>query len=256
MDFKTIILIILIICIIGAIIFLGIKIMNTPTTPKISDHTDISNNLNNDSDIVPSPSPRVQNTTNINNPSSDVENTIQSNEGINFSKEQLTQIYGTGLIINNNNPQKEFDVQYYDVGLSMEGNTKAFYSVPANWNRIDTKAVDPDSGANVTCECSKTSSFIDEVYEETTYEDVLNGFIERERNNSQNPNSLQFYTRELTNDGGTYTVLIKNDGFATTSYLIYIKDLYEYHLAFTSSTEAHEGLTNVINNIFNSFKIR
>ena len=74
---------------------------------------------------------------------------------------------------------------------------------------------------------------------------------------SQDSDDVSFSTRTLTNDNGDYTVIVKKDGFAVVSYIVYIKGLYEYHLKFTTSVDNYNDvMISKIDNVFNSFIIR
>ena len=96
-----------------------------------------------------------------------------------FTNEELTQIYGTGLFINNNNPKTNFEKNnYYRTGFTLDSTAKATYYVPVGWTRDEQKTVDPASGAYVEPKCSKTGIFMNQVYDETTYEAVINAFFD------------------------------------------------------------------------------
>ena len=273
MDIKTILLVILILAVIGGVIFAGIKIMTAPSN--IIDETEIiqeettSKKTNTENTISNSVDNQISNTIENNlvensiltendtsNTVQNQTNTSQISSGLTFSNEELTTIYGTGLAVTNINPKTDFpEGTFSSISFTLPGNAIASFYTPSTWKRNETKLYDPISGANVECFAQKTGEIMDEMYNETTYEDVINAFIESEKSKATNPD-IEFTTRTLNTDGGNFTVIVKNDGFATTSYIIFIKGLYEYHLTFsTSADDYNENTINLINNIFSSYKI-
>ena len=268
MDIKTILLIILILGVIGGVIFAGVKIMTAPsniveepaaTSQQSLPRETVKNNVTND--VTNEVTNTISNTTitertTENKIDNSTTNTSQISGGLTFSNEELTTIYGTGLSITNNNPKTDFiEGTFSNISFSLPGNAIANFWTPSTWKRNETKLYDPISGANVECFAQKTGDFMEQMYSETTYEQVIEAFIENEKSKAINPD-IEFTTRELVTNGGKFPIIVKDDGFATTSYIIFIKGLYEYHLTFSTSAEDYNATTiELINNIFSSYKI-
>lgn len=255
-DIKTILLVILIIVIIGVIIFFALRILNS------SDY-EIENDNNVESNYIEE---KYQNEENFNT-NIETENEITGEEefqnriGINqeenennFSNEDLTKVYGTGLDINNYNPTKNYE-NYNNKTVALTGGARLTYSVPYNWDSSTNGMVSPDGSASLEAGFSKTSSFIEEVYKETTYEEVLDAFMEREADEADS-DEISFSQRELITDSGSFNVIVMEDEETVTSYIVFIRGLFEYHLKFECySDDYNENMIDIIDKIFSSFKV-
>ena len=256
-DFKTIFLMILIIGVLGAVFYFGLQIIKEPSTDivadtsiekevkhkeieKATDRRDLANETPKDVDL---------------NAIYSTDNTTLS-QSI-YSVDDLTILYGTGLSINDLSPKTDFKLNTYEsYTFSLAGNTRASYYVPLGWKRNESRIIDPGTGASVECIARKTSELLEEVYNQTTYDEVLNAFMEAEKADSINPENASFTTRDITTDGGTFKVLVKRDEGSVTSYIVFVQGLYEYHLKYIISASDYNDLAiGIIDDIFKSFKI-
>lgn len=253
-DLKTILLIALIVVALGVIFFLLIGYLRSDVnTDQVINSTtneiaQVSNNTN--QETRKNQNYVIRRKEEIGSSNNNVENQV-------FSNMDLTEIYGTGLSINNSKPKTEYaEESFFSSGFTMEGNTKAIFYVPNGWTRNEKKYIDPITGATLECLSAKTEEFVDQVYNETTYEDVINAFIENQRITAIYPNDVEFSIRQLETEDGTFPIVVKRDGFIVTSYIIFIKGLYEYHLQVTNALENYNNdMIKTIDDIFCSYKI-
>jgi hypothetical protein len=253
-DLKTILLIALIVIVLGVIFVfaIGYLMKDDNTTQDVAVPSNETSQIKNNTNTEKSKS---QNYVVIKK-----EDTGSSNNNVRtqvFTNTDLTQIYGTGLSINNSKPKTEYaEESFFSSGFSMEGNTKAIFYVPNGWTRNEKKYIDPITGATLECVSAKTEEFVKQVYNETTYEDVINAFIENQRIIAIYPDDIEFSIKQLETEGGTFPIVVKRDGFIVTSYIIFIKGLYEYHLQVTTSLEDYSiDMQKTIDDIFRSYKI-
>lgn len=254
-DLKTILLISLIVVVLGVIIFLGVKIVSSgnDNTTDVAVETN-TKPMQNDV-MIENKTEAAQNKVIVRKDSNTSKNTTE--EPKIFNNEDLTQIYGTGLTVNNNSPKTDFpEESFFNTGFNVEGNSKAIYYIPNGWTRSGRVYNDPITGATVECKVIKTETFINETYQETTYEDVINAFIENQRITAIYPNDIEFSIRQLETAGGTFPIVVKRDGFIVTSYIIFIKGLYSYNLQVKCALEDYsEDMIKTIDDIFSSYKI-
>ena len=245
-DIRTILLVILIIGIVVGVTFFAFSILNEPSNVQYSN---ISKNTTTVENIVQNTITEniVEDTNEI------VENEVI--EDISSSSDDLTSFYGTGLYINNQDPVTDTE-DYVNINYILPGGGKVSYFVPDLWERSTVKCTDPLSESELEASNSITKSFIDEVYNETTYEEVLDAFVEREKSNLENANEFSVSRRILEAGDNSFPVIVMRDNSQVISYIVFINGIYEYHLKIVCpSKEYNSEMINTIDNIFKSFKI-
>lgn len=269
-DFKSIMLAIIIIGVVVVTIYLGAQILNTDnsnntilenTTENITTHNAVlrENNIKRtETNTITN-----ENTTETVEIPEPVENTELPEETIietstEISIEEKTEKYGTGLEINNNFPIISFDEKYRMVseGHRHQGIPKVFnYRVPFSWDMDGNNADFGNGYFHIDVNTNPTSNYGDYIYGEVTYEQFLNDYIQKDKEKDHFSKYSEYTFREL-NTGGTNTLTIieKTNSYTESVHniLVFVSGLYEYHIDICVENKDYETFLPIINNILSS----
>lgn len=178
------------------------------------------------------------------------QNSEINEESSDENKEKFTQMFGTGLDINNNN-YKTYDGYSKKLeSLIYANGAQIHYMVPEDWDE------NPVSGAEIYTSASKTSSFEEETYKETSYETVLENFKNHLKDRASFPNSVVFDTRYLDVNGTSFPIIVMQDGYTISNYMVLINGAYEFHMEITvASSNYTYDLIDVADKIFSTFYV-
>lgn len=271
-DFKSILLVIIIIGVIIGTIYLGGQILSTNTSnnivsENIAENITVNNKQNN---LTENSNQSAKTNSNVNNTEilENIENT-ESSEDIELPEENIsepaemnieekTEKFGTGLEINNKFPIISFDEKYRKISKSYRylGLEKIFnYRVPFSWD-MDGNNVEYGEGYfHIDIGANPTSNYGNYIYGEVTYEQFLNDYIQKDRDEDHFFEYSEYNFREL-NTGGTnkLTIIEKTNSYTkdTHNILIFVSGLYEYHIEICVKSNDYQTFLSIINNVLSS----
>ena len=268
-DFKSIFLVIIIIGVIAGTIYLGKQILLTDSSNTIAkENITINNNQNNL--IENSNQSEERNNTRENNIEV-LENIENANlfEEVETSEENISELtemsieeknekFGTGLNINNNFPIINFDEEYRKISKSYRylGLEKIFnYRVPFSWGMDGNNVSYGEGFFSIKVNANPTANYGDYAYGEVTYEQFLNDYIQKDKDEDFFSDYVEYNFRELNTGGANnLTIIEKNNSHTQNTYniLVFVYGLYEYHIEICVKTNDYEMFLPTINNILSS----
>ncbi|MBR3614753.1 MAG: hypothetical protein IKL55_06205 [Clostridia bacterium] len=156
---------------------------------------------------------------------------------------------------NNTTPKIFFDGEQYVSRKYRYGAGYALkYKVPQSWNNGSIIDKDSNNGAYIKVNGYFLSEFGEYDEEETSYEEFLNDFMEKEIKYSTFKNDTEFKIRELIlSEYEVYPILQKIEHYSITEYMVFVYKGYVYTIEITFSNEDYnDEFIKVIDNIFSS----
>lgn len=241
-DFKTIILILIIIAIISGSIFLMTNFIKSNNLLGEAEQNDFQVMMDNTSDTQKR---IVQQKT-----------TTKTNQNV-LPSEPANNPLPSGFEVNNLPPISIEDfkrVQKKHEGLYP---ITLHYYTPHSWDVSGYTYPDVNISLNYKTGIIELSEYIS-TNEDITYELLLERFIEKERNNSSTPNSLAFSFRNLELEDRTLSLVEKTVTYKTiepgavTNYLVLVKNGYVCYIEISGITEESRSDAD---KVFSSFYV-
>lgn len=265
-DFKSILLVIIIIGVVTGTIYLGAQILNTDNSNNIileNITTNNAKNISKEENIKIIENNTGENKTETLEKIETTENEELTKENITeksteMSIEEKTEKFGTGLEINNKFPIISFDERYRKISESYRylGFKKIFnYRVPFSWD-MDGNNVEYGEGYfHIDVAANPTSNYGNYTYGEVTYEQFLNDYIQKDIEEDHYSKYSEYNFRELNTGGGNnLTIIEKTNSYTkdTHNILVFVSELYEYHIEICVKSNDYQTFLPVINNILSS----
>lgn len=252
-DFKSILLVIVIIGVVAAMIFGGYKILELDKKPE--------NVAQEETNIVEKPKnvvkdfSAVKNTTKPAEPI--VENDTDTAEGEDETEAPRNPLALRNIEKNNTSPKTTFEGETYvgrKITYTYLQRYTLNYQIPKSW-ADGASDRDPITGANIRCVAHELSEIGEYNEDENTYDDVVSDYLEIERQTSSFPNDLNFRKREIYIPGyGMYPIYEGVETYGITEYMIFVYkgNLFSIQITVSNDDDYNAEFLKTVDNIFAS----
>lgn len=178
----------------------------------------------------------------------DINETDKNNTELN-----MNDILGEdGFQINNYNTEPKKENWVKRINNFIEAGHRTMYYIPNDWGRDVIR--DEKNNTKIGVKILK----INDLTEETTYQEFLNKFIETKEQKEFSPQEVKNYTQRTANiNGKNFDILIENEYYNSVyEYFCLAKDGYAFYMEVSTLKQNYnQELIETINEIYETFRI-